>query len=107
MNTDKKSTLGKLAIAFVLAAFVFFSSSASVLAANQSPKNQAQVEENQLSIENGVNDFISSQERAKLLDPAQIPAQKQPAIDRSDPDSKLLEKVVQMFKDVTDSTSSK
>ncbi len=48
---------------------------------------------------NSVNDFISPQKQKQLLDPAQIPAEKQPIIDRSNPDNKLLEKVGQMFED--------
>jgi|GEM_PF-6218521 len=92
-------------MAFVLAAFVFFTSSTSVLAAGSQSSNNKQQIENKLSIEDGVNNFISAEDRSKLSDPAQIPAQRQPIIDRSDPDSKILEKAVQMFKDVTDSTS--
>lgn len=46
-----------------------------------------------------VDDFIDPQTKAKLLDPTQIPAQKQPIIDRSNPDNKLLEKTAQMFDD--------
>ena len=49
-----------------------------------------------------VDDFVSPSEQAKLLDPAQIPAQKQPILDRSDPDAKLLEKTAQMFDDAGD-----
>lgn len=49
-----------------------------------------------------VDDFVSPQRQKELLDPTQIPAKKQPAIDRSNPDNKLLEKVGQMFDDAGD-----
>ncbi len=47
------------------------------------------------------NDFVSPQRQKELLDPGQIPAAKQPVIDRSDPDAKILEKVGQTFKDAS------
>jgi hypothetical protein len=47
------------------------------------------------------NDFVSPQRQKELLDPGQIPAVKQPVIDRSDPDAKILEKVGQTFKDAS------
>lgn len=46
-----------------------------------------------------VDEFVSPQRQKQLLDPTEIPAQKQPAIDRSNPDNKLLEKTGQMFDD--------
>lgn len=48
---------------------------------------------------NSVDDFVAPQTQSKLLDPTQIPAQKQPIIDRSNPNNQLLEKVGQMFDD--------
>jgi hypothetical protein len=48
---------------------------------------------------NNVNDFVSPEEQKQLLDPTQIPAQKQRILDRSDPNAKLLEKTKQMFDD--------
>ncbi|MEY4518095.1 MAG: hypothetical protein RLZZ499_694 [Cyanobacteriota bacterium] len=48
---------------------------------------------------NNVDDFVSPEEQKQLLDPTQIPAKKQPGIDRSDPSNKLLEKTRQMFDD--------
>ena len=48
---------------------------------------------------NDADDYISSQRPAELLDPAQIPAKKQPIIDRSNLDNQLLEKTQQMFDD--------
>ena len=46
-----------------------------------------------------VDDFVSPTTQKQLLDPTQIPAKKQPIIDRSNPDNKLLEKTGQMFDD--------
>lgn len=48
---------------------------------------------------NNVDDFVSPEEQKQLLDPTQIPAKKQPGIDRTDPSNKLLEKTKQMFDD--------
>ena len=48
---------------------------------------------------NSVDDFVSPATQKQLLDPTQIPAKKQPIIDRSNPDNKLLEKAGQMFDD--------
>ena len=45
------------------------------------------------------DDFVSPQRQQELLDPTEIPAKRQPAIDRSDPDNQLLEKTGQMFDD--------
>ena len=46
-----------------------------------------------------VDDFVNPRTQSKLLDATQIPAEKQPILDRSDPDAKLLEKTKQMFED--------
>ena len=48
---------------------------------------------------NSVDDFVDPATKDRLLDPTQIPAVKQPIIDRSNPDNKLLEKTGQMFDD--------
>ncbi|WP_319420833.1 DUF6658 family protein [Pleurocapsa sp. FMAR1] len=48
---------------------------------------------------NSVDEFVSPQRQRALKDPSQIPAVKQTAIDRSDPDNKLLERTKQMFDD--------
>ncbi len=50
---------------------------------------------------NSVNDFVSPERQKELLDPTQIPAKKQPNIDRSNPNNKILEKTGQMFKDAS------
>lgn len=49
-----------------------------------------------------VNDFVSPQTQKKLFDATQIPAEKQPIVDRSNRNSKILEKTAQMFKDAGD-----
>ena len=49
-----------------------------------------------------VDDFVSPETQDRLLDPAQIPAVKQPILDRSDPNARLLEKTGQMFDDAGD-----
>jgi hypothetical protein len=48
---------------------------------------------------NSVDDLIDPQAQKQLLDPTQIPAKKQPIIDRSNSDNQLLEKAGQMFDD--------
>lgn len=78
-------------------------------AANQSkttyPNDDKQIEgllysnSDEVKSLNSVDDFVSPERQKELLDPTQIPAKKQPIIDRSDPDNKLLEKTGQMFKD--------
>ena len=77
-------------------------------AANRSetsyPTNDSKVEgllysDDEAESLNNVNDVVSPARQRQLLDPTQIPAQKQTAIDRSDPDNKLLEKTGQMFDD--------
>ncbi|MBL1174941.1 DUF6658 family protein [Pantanalinema sp. GBBB05] len=45
------------------------------------------------------DDFASREQQKKLMNPGQIPAQRQPIVDRSDPNAKLLEKTGQTFKD--------
>jgi len=111
MNTRKKLDLKKLATAFFLATFVFLTSSTSALAVSQTDNITAnlvdKVEDavfpdsnspDRANTESSTNDnFISASKREKLLDPAQIPAVKQPVVDRSNPDNKLLEKSVRAF----------
>ena len=46
-----------------------------------------------------VDDLIDPQAQKQLLDPTQIPAKKQPIINRSNSDNQLLEKAGQMFDD--------
>ena len=87
------------------------SSSTLIAAANQSqttyPTDDDQIEgllysnSDEVKSLNSVDDFVSPQLQKELLDPAQIPARKQPIIDRSDPNNKLLEKTKQMFDDAS------
>jgi hypothetical protein len=80
--------------------------------ANQSetsyPTNDNRVEDllysdrNRAKSLNSVDDFVSPKTQTALKNPAQIPAVKQPIIDRSDPDNRLLEKTKQMFDDAAD-----
>jgi len=112
MNTRKKLEIKKLATAFFLAAFVFLASSTSALAASMDNNITAnlvdKVEEAVYSDSDNVDakaksastndNFVSGSKKDGLLDPAQIPAVKQPAIDRSNPDNNLLEKAVSAFK---------
>ena len=44
-------------------------------------------------------DNLISPQKQELLNPAEIPAKKQPTLDRSNPNNKLLEKTKQMFDD--------
>lgn len=81
----------------------------SLAAANQSettyPTDDNQVggllysDDEQVKSLNSVDDFVDPQTQQALNNPAQIPAVKQPILDRSDPDNKLLEKTKQMFED--------
>ncbi|MGD1920520.1 MAG: hypothetical protein ACFCAD_17520 [Pleurocapsa sp.] len=113
MNIFKTLKIKQLATAFLLAAFVLFSSSTSAIAAsnkgkttyptdNSQPEGLLYSDSNEAESLNSVNDFISPEKKARLLDPTQIPAEKQPIIDRSNPDNKLLEKTAQMFEDAGD-----
>ena len=107
MNTRKKLAIKRLATAFFLAAFVFLTSSTSALAASRTDNITANLvdkvedavySDSDNAKSNSTNDnFTSKSQRDKLLDPAQIPAVKQPIIDRSNPDNKLLEKSVEAF----------
>ena len=85
-----------------------FDSSTLIAAANKSqttyPTDDKNVEgllygENNAESLNSVDDFVSPATQDKLLDPTQVPAVKQPIIDRSNPDNKLLEKTGQMLDD--------
>ena len=110
MITFKKLKVKNLAVTFFLATFLFFTSTVNVLAAsNQSqttyPTDDSSVDgllysdsDNPESL-NSVEELIGSESKKRLLDPTQIPAEKQPIIDRSNPDNKLLEKTGQMFED--------
>jgi hypothetical protein len=51
---------------------------------------------------NSKDDFASPETQRKLNSPAQIPAVKQPIVNRADPDSRILEKVGQAFEDASE-----
>ena len=85
-----------------------FGSSTLIAAANRSettyPTDDKNVgsllydSDNAKSLKNK-DDLIDPKIQDRLLDPTQIPAVKQPTINRVDPDNKLLEKTGQMFDD--------
>lgn len=127
MNIFPKLPLKKVVSTFLLTAVLFvvtafnnsFESNASLIyssnliaAANQSettyPTDDNQVKgvlysnSDQVKSLNSVDDFVAPQTQKALNDPAQIPAVKQPIIDRSNPDNRLLEKTKQMFEDAAD-----
>lgn len=51
---------------------------------------------------NSKDDFASPEIQRKLNSPAQIPAVKQPIVNRADPDSQILEKIGQAFEEASD-----
>ncbi|MEN9869993.1 MAG: hypothetical protein RLZZ171_976 [Cyanobacteriota bacterium] len=109
----KRIKINQILTSFCLAAILFlttaFSNDFAKAASNQS-KTTYPTDDNNMNgllysdsdrVEslNNVDDFVSPEEQKQLLDPTQIPAKKQPGIDRSDPNAKLLEKTKQMFND--------
>ena len=110
----EKLRLTKIVASFLLATILFlgtaFSSGSAIAASNKSattyPTDDSDVTGLLYSDSDKAkslgNDFVDSNTKKKLLDPAQIPAVKQPILDRSDPDAKLLEKTKQMFDDAGD-----
>lgn len=127
MNIFRKSPFTRIASVFLLTAVLSIAtivsssmglstpnnnlpaSSTLIAVANQSkttyPTDDNRVEgllysdSNEVKSLNSIDDFVSPETQKALLDPAQIPAVRQPIIDRSNPDNKLLEKTAQMFKD--------
>ena len=123
LNVIKKANFAKIAIAFAFAVALFFAPANSIAgsfdhistnllaAANKSattyPTDDKNVgnllySDSKAESLDSVDDVVSPATQRKLLDPAQIPAQKQPILDRSDPNAKLLEKTGQMFDDAAD-----
>ncbi|NJN86540.1 MAG: hypothetical protein HC881_09790 [Leptolyngbyaceae cyanobacterium SL_7_1] len=51
---------------------------------------------------NSKDDFANTETQRKLNSPAQIPAVKQPIVNRADPDSQILEKVGEHFEDASE-----
>ncbi|MGL5834285.1 MAG: hypothetical protein ACRC1Z_13775 [Waterburya sp.] len=112
----KKININQILTSVVLTAILFlttlFSNDYASAAANQS-KTTYPTDDNHMNgllysdsdrvkSLNSVDDFVSPEEQKQLLDPAQIPAIKQPILDRSDPNAKLLEKTKQMFDEAAD-----
>ena len=48
-----------------------------------------------------IDDFVDPKEQQELLNPSEIPTHQQPAINRADPENRLLEKTKQMFEDAS------
>ncbi len=122
MNSKKTLNINKIVTSFFLATALFFTtafvnegaiaaipSSNFFAVGNNSettyPTDDKNIDgllysnSNKVKSLNSVDDFVSPQRQKELLDATQIPARKQPAIDRSNPDNKLLEKIKQMFQD--------
>lgn len=124
LNIIKKVNLAKIAIVLAFAVALFIAPANSIAgslndnlstnllaAANRSATTYPTDDKNMDGLLysdskakslDSVDDVVSPRTQKKLLDPAQIPAQKQPILDRSDPDAKLLEKTGQMFDDAAD-----
>ena len=124
LNIIKKANFAKIAIAFAFAVALFIAPANSIAgslnnnlstnllaAANKSatsyPTDDKNVDgllysDSKAKSLDSVDDVVSPATQKKLLDPTQIPAQKQPILDRSDPNAKLLEKTGQMFDDAAD-----
>ena len=114
MNDQYKTfNFAKIATAFILAIGLFittaFNSGNAIAASNRSqttyPSDDSNVEgllysnSDDVKSLHSVDDFVSPEKQKKLLDPTQIPAEKQPILDRSNPNAQLLEKTKQMFED--------
>ena len=116
INSIKRVRLLKIITSSLLTLVLFFatfSSSDSALAASNKSSTTYPTDDSDMkgllysdsddvdSLD-AVDDFISPERQKQLLDPTQIPAKKQPRLDRSDPDAKLLEKVGEMFDEAGD-----
>lgn len=115
LHIFKRFRLHQIVTSLLLTGILLFSTafnSQAIAAANRSntsyPTNDKNVkgllysDSDRVESLDNVNDFVSPQEQKELLDATQIPAKKQPILDRSDPNAKLLEKTVQMFEDAGD-----
>ena len=112
MNMLGKLKIGKIATAFLLGIFLLTTTACTNKDINKvSDKSDftngirkvglLYSDSKKAKSSKSVDDFVSPKTQQVVLDPAQIPAQKQPIIDRSDPDAKLLERIRQMFKDAS------
>ncbi|MDJ0596931.1 MAG: hypothetical protein QNJ72_44400 [Pleurocapsa sp. MO_226.B13] len=113
INKIRRLDLTKIVISFLLFTTLFlttaFGNNTAIAAGNKSettyPTNEENLEgllysdSDKVESLSSVDDFVSPQRQKELLDPTQIPAKKQPILDRSNPDAKLLEKTKQMFDD--------
>ena len=113
INKIRRLELTKIVISFLLFTTLFlttaFGNNTAIAAGNKSettyPTNDENLEgllyldSDKVESLSSVDDFVSPQRQKELLDPTQIPAKKQPILDRSNPDAKLLEKTKQMFDD--------
>ncbi len=116
INKIRRLDLTKIVISFLLFTTLFlttvFGNNTAIAAGNRSettyPTNEENLERlissdsDKVESLSSVDDFVSPQRQKELLDPTQIPAKKQPILDRSNPDAKLLEKTKQMFNDAAD-----
>ena len=116
INSIKRVRLLKIITSSLLTLVLFFatfSSSDSALAASNKSSTTYPTDDSDMNgllysdsddvdSLDAVDDFISPERQKQLLDPTQIPAKKQPRLDRSDPDAKLLEKVGEMFDEAGD-----
>ena len=112
LNSIKKLNANKIIVSFLLATALFLtttlSSNMAIAASNNSattyPTDDKDLDgllydnDNEGALKNK-DDLIDPKIQDKLLDPTQIPAVKQPTINRTNPDNKLLEKTGEMFDD--------
>ena len=116
INSIKRVKLARIIASCLLTLvlfFVTFSSSDSAIAASNKSNTTYPTDDSNMkgllysdsddaeSLDD-IDDFVSPSRQKELLDPAQIPAKKQPRLDRSDPDAKLLEKTGRMFDEAAD-----
>ena len=116
INNIKRVRLTKILASFLLILVLFLatfsSSNTAIAASNKSsttyPTDDGDIkgllysDSDEVDSLDAVDDFVSPERQKQLLDPTQIPAKKQPILDRSDPDAKLLEKVGEMFDEAGD-----
>ena len=116
INSIKSVRLARIIASSLLSLVLFFatfySSDSALAASNKSsttyPTDDGDMngllysDDNNVDSLDDIDDFVSPSRQKELLDPAQIPAKKQPRLDRSDPDAKLLEKAGRMFDEAAD-----
>ena len=116
INSIKRVKLARIIASSLLTLVLFFatfSSSDSAIAASNKSSTTYPTDDGNMSgllysdddkaeSLNDIDDFVSPGTQKELLDPTQIPAKRQPRLDRSDPDAKLLEKTGRMFDEAAD-----